>query len=103
MEVGPNELVGVAELVVREEEVSDCGWSLVGEGAGFFVARWLESEGAVLQHLLGIVACVGRCLDAEAAEHGVRFRATEEHDGVLVTVGAKEGGGAARSQGASAE
>ena len=33
----PNELVGVVECVVREE-VSDGGWSLAGEGAGFFVA-----------------------------------------------------------------
>ena len=74
------------------EEVSDCDWSLVGEGAGFLVAPGLESEGAVLQHLLGTVAGGRRCLDAEVPEHGVGFPTTEEHDGVLVNVSTEEGG-----------
>ena len=57
----------------------------------------------MVQHLLGIVACVGRGLDAEVPQHGVGFPTAKEHDGVLVNVGAEQGGGAARTEGASAE
>ena len=101
-EIGPNELVRAAELA-EVEESSDFNGGLVWEGAGF-VARLLESEGSMVQHLLGIVMCVGRSLCAEVPQHGVRFPAREEHEGVLVDLGAEEeGGGAIRSQGVSAE
>ena len=37
-------------------------------------------------------------LDPEGPEHGVRFPAAEEHDGVAVDIGAEEGGGPARAE-----
>ena len=83
-------------------------WEELGDGergfggyGGFMRARVVEGEGAVVQHELGIVT--GSCLDAQVPEHGVRFPATEEHDGVRADVSAKEGGGSAGAEGACAE
>ena len=57
-DVGPNELVGVGVGLHVCEEVSDGDGGLDGDGARFLMAPGLESDGAVVQHLLGIVACV---------------------------------------------
>ena len=58
------------------EEIDDGLWGFDGH-----VVRGrlrVEGEGAVVQHKLGII---GRhSLDAEVAEHSVRFPATKEHN-----------------------
>ena len=94
-------LVGFVELHVGEER-GDFGWGLVREGA-FSVGRRVEGEGAVVQHLLGVVVGVGGRLDAEVPEHSIRFPAAEEHDGVFVDPGAKKGRGPARAEGLGGE
>ena len=62
----------------------------------------MECVGAVVEHALGVVMRMDRGLDAEVAEHGVRFPATEELDGVGVNAGAEECGGAAGAERAGA-
>ena len=42
-------------------------------------------------------------MDAEIPEHGVGFPAAEQHDGVAVDVGTKEGSGSAWTERASAD
>ena len=61
---------------------------------------WNEGVGAMVQHLLGVVVGYRGGLDAEIAEHGVGFPATEELDGVLVNASAKEGGRSPWAKGA---
>ena len=39
-------------------------------------------------------------MDPEVPEHGVQFPTAKEHDGVAVDIGAEEGGGPARAEGA---
>ena len=45
----------------------------------------------------------GCCLDAQVPEHGVRFPAAKEHDGICAGVGTEEGGGSARPKRAGRE
>ena len=37
-------------------------------------------------------------MDAEVAEHGIRFPVSKQHDGLCTNVGTEQGGGAARPQ-----
>ena len=62
-----------------------------------------EREGTVVEHQLGEVGGVDMGLDAEVAEHRIRFPASEELDPGGVNVGAHECCGAARTEGAGAK
>ena len=50
-------------------------WGFVGQ-ACVLVSLWVEGVGAVIEHALRIVLGVGCGLDAQVAEHGVRFPPT---------------------------
>ena len=63
------------ELVVGED-VSHVGWGLLREVA-IAVGLGVKGVGAMIQHLLSIVVGVSGCLDAEVAEHGVGFPASQ--------------------------
>ena len=58
---------------------------LLGEAPGFKVGGH-EGVGAVVEHALGELLGVDGVLDPEVPEHGVRFPAAEEHDGIAVDV-----------------
>ena len=79
------------------EQCGDLRWGLLGEATGFEVGGH-EGVGAVVEHALGELLGVDGSLDPEVPEHGVRFPAAEEHDGVAVDVGAEEGCGPARAE-----
>ena len=77
------------------EEGRDCRRGLLrqateGIGAGG------EGKGPIIQHELGIV--VGGGLNPQVAEHGVRFPASKELDGVFVDPSTEEGGGTAGAE-----
>ena len=59
----------------------------------------VERVASVFEHFLGEIAANNMCLDAEVAEHGVGFPATEELDGVTIDVSTEESSRAARTQG----
>ena len=57
----------------------------------------------MVQHQLRKVRGMDGCLNAQVAEHGVRFPTPEELDGVLVDGGAEKGCSAARTKAARRE
>ena len=77
----------------------DRSGGLVGEAPGFKVGGH-KAVGAVVEHALGELLGVDGGLDLEVPEHGVRFPAAEEHDGIAVDVGTEEGRGPAGAEGA---
>ena len=81
------------------EQCGDERRGLLGEAAGLEFGGH-EGVGAVVEHALGELLGVDGGLDPEVPEHGVGLPASEEHDGVAVDVGAEEGSGAARAEGA---
>ena len=86
---------GLEELwrsLLRERLVRPRGVGSGGEGVG-----------AVFEHALRQVCGVGVGLNAQVAEHGVRFPAADEFDDVGFDPGAEEGRGAAGPEAACAE
>ena len=62
-----------------------------------------KGVGAMVEHLLCKLVMEQGGLDAEVAEHGIRFPAPKEMDVVRVNSGAQEGGCPAWAEGASTE
>ena len=60
----------------------------------------LQGVGAMVKHVLGEFLGVDGGLGPEVPEHSVRLPSTEEHDGIAVDIGAKEGRGPAGANGA---
>ena len=69
--------------------------SLVRE-AGPLEDTGRKSEVSSVKHELGLGR--GGGLDAQVAEHGVRFPASKQHDGLCANVGTEQGGCPARTQ-----
>ena len=69
----------------------------------FLVGSRGEGVAAVVQHALGEVGGNGVGLDAEVAEHGIRFPVAKELDGVLVNASTQEGRGTARAEAAGTQ
>ncbi len=84
------------------EQGGDRRWGFLGKAPGTEVGR-NKCVGAVVEHALRELVAVDGSLYPEVPEHGVRFPAAQEHDGVTVDVGTEEGGRSARAEGASRE
>ena len=67
--------LGLKEFIMRENFGYSWG-SFVGE-ASLLEGSRMEGVGAVVQHALRIVVGVGCGLDAQVAEHGVGFPASQ--------------------------
>ena len=59
--------------------------------------------GAIVKHALGECMGLSHGLDTEASEHGIRFPAAQELNGVFVNLSAQEGGGTTWMEAASAD
>ena len=53
-------------------DLSHGRWGFIGE-ARVLVGLWVEGVGAMIEHALRVVLGMGCSLDAQVAEHGVRF------------------------------
>ena len=69
----------------------------------FFVGARGEGVAAMVKHALGEVGGDSVGLDAEVAEHGIRFPAAKELDGILVDASAQEGRGSAGAEAAGTQ
>ena len=85
------------------EDVGHAGRGLFGEAVRLGMDSRGEGVVAMVEHALRKVAALDGGLNAEVAEHGVRFPAAEELDGVRIDAGAEEGGGPTWSERAGAD
>ena len=90
-------------LVVEElgggEERRNSRGSLDRESPGG-IGAGCKGVGPMVEHELGVGR--GCCLDAQVAEHCVRFPAPQQHDGIGAHIGTEQGGGPAGPEGLSA-
>ena len=84
------------------EESCHGGRSFIGQAISS-KSLGMECVGTMVQHLLGIVELQGGSLDAEVAEHGVRFPSAQELDGILVNAGAQKSCGATGTKGSGTD
>ena len=85
----------LVEQVFVGGKLSHFNLRFIGE-AGALEDTGSEGEVASIKHELGVGG--GSCLDAQAAEHGVRFPSAKQHDCFCADVGTEQGGGAAWPQ-----
>ena len=87
---------GVVE-VIAAQRIDESSRSLERDGLRLRSGVGAGGEGVVtgVEHAVGVIGGVGARRDVEVTQHGIRFPAPEELDGVGIDAGAQEGGGAA--------